>query len=1164
MTRRLIWMALISSVMLGVYCQRKGVFEDTLKPKAGFAKIYEVSATSTSVAVGDSVEVRAKVTDLQGNPLEGKEVLFSTDLGTISPVAETDSDGVAAAVFRAGDRTGEAKIRVKLGEQVTTLKLKVVSSRAQGQLGGYTFTFSVSPKELLATGMDTAFVTVTVIGPDGMPARGVRVFFSTTAGMLSESMASTDSEGKASCRLVGPSSEEDVVGQVTVAIDTSKVGGMVPEPVTPPETVRFLGVTLNLEAEREAVPADGMSTVPIVVSIKRTTSGVPVAGLPVSLGSDLGDVPGEVVTGEDGTARAQLKAGTVPGVATVRAQVGELADIVKVRFTPLLLEVRVVPSVAFADGKSTVKVSALLSDSLTNNPIKGAVLRFETTRGSIPSEAATDDGGLAQVMLKSPTTPGEASVTVRFGPVLRAEAKVRFTRLGVAIYAKEDSVLADGVTPVTLRARWTDEDGRPVQGGTVHFFSDAGRLEPPSVTTDARGEASASFVPPADSTDGLVHVWVVAGDVSDTLALYLVGVTLELEAEPPEVAADGASVSHITARLRETTSGRGLPSRKVEFETNLGSLLWREALTDAQGRASVVLTSSRTPGTATVRARYGGFSRSAYVEFSAAYPHILKLSAEPKVLLADGESKASLRASVLSADLNPVPDGTEVGFRIITGGGSITRSARTSNGVASVEYIASTVPETVRIEASSGAARDTVEILCAPFSISIFVEDAELPADGLSSTQVVALLRDERHNPLPGKEVHFSATSGVIDASATTGKDGRAEVSLRSARRNGVVYVVATYGAVSETSQVAFSGVSVQVSASPSALLADGRTKAALRAVLKDAAGRPISGEEVRLETTLGSLLYASGRTDTRGTFVDSIWSEEPGEAVVKVEGAGASGEVRVDFTDYRLTLRAEPKTFAVFVGSSAVTAELVDGRGDPVEGATISFSTSSGRISPAVTVTGPDGRAETTLTGTTAGPATVTATAEVDGGRVSASVEVVLTSAEPASVILKAEPIVVRADGGKATLRAVVTDARGNPVRGAVVGFTLSGAKGGARMEPATSTTDENGVATSTFIAGAVPSRRPEDIYIVASVQGTDVVSEPLFLTVAGAPAQLTLGYTPPPVSNGDGTFSLKVAALVSDVNGNPAPDGTSVYFGADGAVGVIKSPVATSGGKA
>ena len=1164
MARRLGWLALALLTVAGVYCQKKGVFEDTLKPKAGFAKIYEVSATSTSVAVGDSIEVRVKVTDLQGNPLEGKEVLFSTDLGTISPSAETDSDGVATAVFRAGGRTGEAKIRVELGEQVKTLKLKVVPSRAQGQLGGYTYTFSVSPKELLATGMDTALVTVTVIGPAGSPAPGVRVFFCATVGRLSEPTASTDSEGKASCRLIAPSSEEDLVGQVTVAIDTSKAGVTVPEPVAPPETVRFLGVTLNLEAEREAVPADGMSRVPIVVSVKRTTSGVPVAGLPVSLGSDLGDLPGEVVTGEDGTARAQLKAGKVPGTSIVRAQVGELADTVSVKFTPLLLEVRAVPSVAFADGESTVRVSALLSDSLTNNPIRGAVLRFETTRGSIPSEATTDDGGLAEVTLRSPTTPGEASVTVRFGPALRAEARVRFTKLGVAIYSEEESVLADGVTPATLRAKWTDEDGRPVQGRTLRFFSDAGRVEPSSVATDARGEASASFVPPADSTDGLAHVWVVAGDVSDTLALSLVGVTLEIEAEPPEVAADGASTSRITARLRETTSGRGLPSRKVEFETNLGSLLQDETFTDARGRASVVLVSSRTPGTATVRARYGGFSRSVYVEFSAAYPHILKLSAEPKVLLADGESKASLRASVLSADLNPVPDGTEVGFRIIAGGGSITRSARTSNGVASVEYTASTVPETVRIEASSGAARDTVEIVCAPFSISLFVDRTELPADGVSSTAVVALLQDERHNPLPDREVRFSTTLGVIGAFATTGADGRAKVELHSARTNGTAQVVATYGAASETTYVTFSGVSIEVSASPSDLLADGRTKAAVRVVLKDAAGRPLSGQEVRLEATLGRLLFGVGETDTRGAFVDSLWSDSPGESIVRAEGAGASGEARVYFTDYRLRLRAEPSTFAVFVGSSTVTAELTDGQGNPVEGARISFATTSGRISPAVTVTGPDGSARANLTGTTAGPATVTATAEVDGGRVSASVEVVLTSAEPASVMLRGEPIVVRVNGGQSSLRAVVTDSRGNPVRGAFVGFTLSGARGGARIEPATAVTDENGVATASFIAGAVPSQRPEDVEVVAFVQGTEIVSEPLFLTVAGAPAELTLGYTPPPVSNGDGTFSLKVAALVSDVNGNPAPDGTLVYFGADGAVGVIESPVATSGGKA
>ena len=109
MARRLGWLALALLTVAGVYCQKKGVFEDTLKPEAGFATIYEVSATSTSVAVGDSVEVRAKVTDLQGNPLEGKEVLFSTDLGTISPSAETDSEGVAMPCSAPGGGPGRRR-----------------------------------------------------------------------------------------------------------------------------------------------------------------------------------------------------------------------------------------------------------------------------------------------------------------------------------------------------------------------------------------------------------------------------------------------------------------------------------------------------------------------------------------------------------------------------------------------------------------------------------------------------------------------------------------------------------------------------------------------------------------------------------------------------------------------------------------------------------------------------------------------------------------------------------------------------------------------------------------------------------------------------------------------------------------------------------------------
>jgi len=64
--------------------------------------------------------------------------------------------------------------------------------------------------------------------------------------------------------------------------------------------------------------------------------------------------------------------------------------------------------------------------------------------------------------------------------------------------------------------------------------------------------------------------------------------------------------------------------------------------------------------------------------------------------------------------------------------------------------------------------------------------------------------------------------------------------------------------------------------------------------------------------------------------------------------------------------------------------------------------------------------------------------------------------------------------------------------------------------------------------------------VKIIARVVGTEVASDSLALTIAGAPQRVTVGYTAPPEDNEDGTYSLAVAAIVSDINGNSVVDGT------------------------
>ena len=64
---------------------------------------------------------------------------------------------------------------------------------------------------------------------------------------------------------------------------------------------------------------------------------------------------------------------------------------------------------------------------------------------------------------------------------------------------------------------------------------------------------------------------------------------------------------------------------------------------------------------------------------------------------------------------------------------------------------------------------------------------------------------------------------------------------------------------------------------------------------------------------------------------------------------------------------------------------------------------------------------------------------------------------------------------------------------------------------------------------------------------------------TVAGNPKSIKTSPSPPPVDNQNGTFSLAIGSIVSDINGNPVNDGTLVHFSTAPPIGVITSPVET-----
>ena len=138
-------------------------------------------------------------------------------------------------------------------------------------------------------------------------------------------------------------------------------------------------------------------------------------------------------------------------------------------------------------------------------------------------------------------------------------------------------------------------------------------------------------------------------------------------------------------------------------------------------------------------------------------PSAILLQAIPSVILADGQSTSTIRATVTDGNGNPVPDGTTVTFSVIVGTGTLSSiSATTSDGVAVTTYTASQTPgtETVKAQTVNGIAQTVGVMLNGPqiATISLSANPTSLPADGATSATI-----NSRHRQWAAAEIRPTA-----------------------------------------------------------------------------------------------------------------------------------------------------------------------------------------------------------------------------------------------------------------------------------------------------------------------------------------------------------------------------------------------------------------------
>lgn len=183
----------------------------TLTISASPTKLQSVNGTSTITVVAR----RANGTPV--NP--GTEVRFDTDLGTITPVAETDSSGVATAVFRGDGRIGTAKVRATVGgvAEAVTVDLEVGAPAA-------TITLQPTPTTVDAGGGRINLLAL-VRDSRGQALGGQGVNFTTDVGRLASggAIVNTNNNGQARDTLI--IDEDDLAGNVSSITVTAQTAG---------------------------------------------------------------------------------------------------------------------------------------------------------------------------------------------------------------------------------------------------------------------------------------------------------------------------------------------------------------------------------------------------------------------------------------------------------------------------------------------------------------------------------------------------------------------------------------------------------------------------------------------------------------------------------------------------------------------------------------------------------------------------------------------------------------------------------------------------------------------------------------------------------------------------------------------------------------------------
>lgn len=357
---------------------------------------------------------------------------------------------------------------------------------------------------LNTNGLDSATLTIVTRDASNAAIGDVTVNLSASAGLLSASQVTTDSDtGTATVTFSpGPEKTNQVV---TVTASTGTLSKTLP--------ISLVGTTLTLTSTKNSLLAGaGDSTVLTVKALDANENPIPNETITISSSMGNSLTAGTVTTGPSGMATATLTALATPGTDTITASGLGAQTSLPITITNAQF------GFTYPANDSTIAVAATTDLTVTwtdaaGTPLDGEVLTFITTGGYF-------DGIIGKVSTTAVTgavTPGEATVSFTAGnttspvdiTVTTSGSETDTLRLQVASTDPSQlslqaapSVLGPSIGELssssTITATVRDLSGQLISGETVIFTLISGpgggeTLSPGSAVTDSGGTASVTF-----------------------------------------------------------------------------------------------------------------------------------------------------------------------------------------------------------------------------------------------------------------------------------------------------------------------------------------------------------------------------------------------------------------------------------------------------------------------------------------------------------------------------------------------------------------------------------------------------------------------------------------------------------------------------------------------